>query len=78
MQKTVGVNHLGRRIGQDHQAARLTDAECELIRQLHEEGLSYKKLADKFGIGKSTVRDIVTFRRRGQFPVEWRTVTISD
>ena len=78
MQKTVGVNHLGRWIGQDHQNARLTDAECELIRRLHEDGLSYKKLADKFGIGKSTVRDIVTFRRRGQFAVEGRTVRVPD
>ena len=57
MKKVVGVNERGLRVGEDHQHARLTDAECELIRQLHEQGMSYKKLADKFGVGKSTIAD---------------------
>lgn len=74
MSRVVGVNERGLRVGEDHQHARLTDAECELIRQLHEQGVSYKKLADKFEVGKSTIADIVKFRRRGQFPVDWRTV----
>jgi IS30 family transposase len=72
--RTVGVNERGIRVGEDHQHARLTDAECELIRQLHEDGMSYKKLADKFGVGKSTIADIVKFRRRAQFAVGWRVV----
>lgn len=75
MSRLVGVNERGLRVGEDHQHARLTDAECELIRQLHEQGVSYKKLADKFEVGKSTIADIVKFRRRGQFPTGWRTVS---
>lgn len=78
MKKVVGVNERGLRVGEDHQHARLTDAECELIRQLHEQGMSYKKLADKFEVGKSTIADIVKMRRRGQYPVGWRTVLVAE
>lgn len=78
MTKTVGVNERGLRVGEDHQHARLTDAECELIRQMHEEGWSYKKLADKFEVGKSTIADICKYRRRGQFAVNWRVVRVAD
>lgn len=78
MKRTVGVNERGLRVGEDHQHARLTDAECELIRQMHEQGMSYKRLADKFEVGKSTIADIVKMRRRGQFAVTWRVVRVAD
>jgi predicted DNA-binding protein (UPF0251 family) len=78
MKRTIGVNERGLRVGQDHPHATLTDGECELIRQLHEEGMSYKKLADKFGVGKSTVADIVKCRRRAQYPTGWRVVRVPD
>jgi hypothetical protein len=78
MKRTVGVNDRGLRVGEDHQHARLTDAECELIRQMHEQGMSYKKLADKFEVGKTTVADIVKMRRRSQYPVSWRVVRVAD
>lgn len=74
--RIVQVNERGLRIGEDHQHARLTDAECEMIRRLHEEGLSYKRLAEKFEVGKSTIADIVKFRRRGQHPSDWRKVPV--
>lgn len=77
MSRVVGVNERGLRVGEDHQHARLTDAECELIRQMHEGGMSYKKLADKFEVGKSTIADIVKMRRRGQFAVNWRVVRVA-
>lgn len=67
----VGVNDRGIRVGEDHQHARLTDAEVELIRSLHEEGMSYGTLAEKFGIGKTTVADICKYRRRAQIAVRW-------
>jgi len=74
--RIVGVNERGLRIGEDHHHARLTNAECELIRRLHEQGCSYKFLAQKFEVGKSTIGDIVKFRRRGQFAVGWREVVL--
>lgn len=55
----------GRRFGENHQNAILSDAEVELIRQLREDcKMSYQKLADKFEAGKSTIFDICKYRRR--------------
>jgi hypothetical protein len=76
--RVVGVNDRGLRVGEDHQHAKLTDAECELIRELHATGWSYKKLSGKFEVGKSTIADICKFRRRGQYPVDWREVMLPD
>lgn len=42
----------------------LTDHEVELMRQLHEEGYGYRRLAKIFEIHRMTVRDIVTYRHR--------------
>lgn len=70
--RMVGVNERGLRVGQDHQRAKLTDRDVELIRELHEGGMSYGKIAVKFEVGKSTVQDICTFRRRASAAVRWR------
>lgn len=78
MRKQIGINERGLRIGEDHQNAKLTDAEVELIRELHGEGLSYKTLAMKFDVSKSLIRYIVQYKRRGQVPASWRTVHIPD
>lgn len=72
MKKMIGVNERGLRVGQDHQRAKLSDAAVELIRRLHEEGMSYRVIAIKFDIAKSTVQDICTYRRRAQRAVKWR------
>lgn len=54
-----------RKTGEQHHRAVLTDGEVELIRKLHEGGgWSYATLAEKFEVAKSTVQDIITFRRR--------------
>lgn len=71
--RIVGVNERGLRVGQDHQRAKLTDAAVEMIRRLHEDGFSYRVIAIKFDIAKSTVQDICTYRRRAQTAVKWRT-----
>lgn len=44
----VVVNEQGRRIGESHPRARLTEHEIALIRELAEEGVSYKQIAKKF------------------------------
>jgi predicted DNA-binding protein (UPF0251 family) len=72
--RIIQINERGLRIGDDHHNAKLTDAEVEFIRVMHEGGLSYKKLADKFEVGKSTIADIVKFRRRGQMASGWRVI----
>lgn len=76
--RTVAVNERGYRVGQDHQAAVLTDAEVDLIRELREvHGWTYAALAGKFEVGKSTIQDICTYRRRGQLPTGWKEVRVS-
>lgn len=55
----------GRRIGQDHPNAILTDGEVELVRRLREvDGLTYAALAAKFEISKSSVAKICQYQRR--------------
>lgn len=76
MKKLVAVNANGLRIGQDHQHAVLTDEECERIRELHREGLSYKTLAMKFEVSKSTIAMICRYARRGELPARWKTVHV--
>ena len=68
----IGVNEHGYRVGQDHQNAKLSDREADLIRQLHKQGMGYQRLADKFGVCKSTIASICKYQRRGQTPVRWK------
>ncbi len=75
MQRTVATNEAGLRIGEEHPNAKLTDAEVEIIRQLHEEdGLSYKSLAEKFEISKGAVAKICRYERRAQYPADFKTI----
>lgn len=73
-QKFVGCNDAGRRVGQSHHNAVLTDHEVELLLQLHEQGWGAKRIAKVMDVGRSTVRDIVSGRRRAQTPVMWRPI----
>lgn len=61
------------RIGEAHANAKLTDAQVEAIRAAYEAGgTSYKLLATAYGVGKSTIRDIVVFRRRASTVGGWK------
>jgi len=79
--RLVGVSETGRRVGEDHPRATLTDSEVELIRQLAEGDqdnppMSHREIAKKFEISRGTVGDIVSFRRRAAYPVGWRRVRV--
>ena len=79
--KLVFVNDKGKRIGQDHHRAKLTDPDIELVFELRAAGLSYQVIADKFddipgGIGKSTIRDILSGARRAQIPAATKRVLV--
>lgn len=76
--RTVGVNDIGRRVGDSHHNAKLTDTDVELLRALRGEGWGYRKLAAKFEVSKRLVRDIIHDRRRGQVATAWRKVRVSD
>lgn len=75
MRKRIAVNETGRRIGEDHQHAKLTNDQVDRIRDLHEDhGLSYTQLASMFCVSKSSVADICQYRRRAQTPFGWKTL----
>lgn len=74
MRKVVAINDRGLRIGEDHQRAKLTNFEVELIRQMHRQGLSYRTLAEKFEVSKRTIAAICRFERRSEVPTNWKTV----
>lgn len=63
-------NHLGYRVGECHQRAKLSDEKVRQMRETYqtwkEEGKhkGYEALAKVFGCGVSTARDIVTYRTR--------------
>lgn len=65
------INYCGRRIGEGHHRAKLSDADVEQVLALREEGLGYTAIARKLdhvpgGVAKSTVRDICTGQTRAQ------------
>lgn len=79
--KLVLVNENGKRIGEDHHRAKLTNADIELVFYLREAGLSYKAIAEKFddipgGISREAVRDILKGRRRAQVPAATKRVLV--
>lgn len=76
MKKMIAVNECGYRIGEDHHNAKLTNHEIDLLLELREDGWSYRRLADKFEIGKSTVRDICKGICRSQTLAEVRVKSL--
>lgn len=70
----VAINAEGRVVGEDHPRAKLTDADVELIRELHEEyeGYGYRKLAKMFDVSRWYIRDLCTYKRRNGIVVGHR------
>lgn len=62
----VRINERGRRIGQSHHRAVLTDREVDLLLDDRDAGMSLAALARKWRMSKSGVKGIVDGRRRGQ------------
>jgi hypothetical protein len=76
--RTIAVNAKGRRVGDSHHNARITDEDVDALMGLRDEGWGYRTLAAKFEISKRHVRDIVSGRRRNQVPTAWRKVFVKD
>lgn len=75
--RLVKINERGARIGESHQAAKVSDADVDLIRAMHEEdGLSYRDLAQAFGLSKSCIAHICQYRKRAQTPVGIKEVCV--
>lgn len=69
----VEINDLGRRCGETHHNATLSDHDVELIRTLRlEHRMPLRILAEKFEVSISTICDICKFRRRNQIVTTMR------
>ncbi|MDP2883251.1 MAG: hypothetical protein Q8N89_16930 [Azonexus sp.] len=72
--RTVAINDAGLRIGEDHQNAKYTNGEIEMVLSLRDEGKSYGEIGRLVEMPKSTVRDIIKGRRRCQYPADFKTI----
>jgi len=73
----VAVNERGRRIGESHHNASISDELVDRMRDRHEEdGLGYRKIAREFGVALTTVRKICTYERRAQTAERWKTIKV--
>lgn len=76
--KIISVNEAGLRIGEDHPNSKLTNHEVDMIRFLHEEGMSYSTLSEKFEVSKWTIIGICLYRRRAHAPARFKRIHVSD
>lgn len=74
MPRTIAVNERGLRIGEDHQNAKYTNHEVEMVLDLRDEKLSYREISVRMDMPKSTVRDICKGNRRCQTADRWKEV----
>lgn len=72
----VQIGEYGRRVGESHGRAKLTDHEIDLIRKLKEEGMSAAMIAEKMEINKRYVYKVVNFERRACAVAEYKQVAV--
>lgn len=72
----VAINERGMRVGEDHQRAKFTNHEIDLIRDLHDDGMPISEIARKFEVSKSYVHDVVHCIVRAQTPVKFKEVEV--
>lgn len=71
--EAIGLSDTGRRVGESHPKAILTDNDVEMIRALHEEhGLTCLEIAEKFETSKHTIKEICMYRTRNRQAVKWK------
>lgn len=66
MKVRILLNDAGRRVGESHPRAKLTDAEIELVHALAGDGMSLAEIGRKMGMSREGVWKVVHGYRRGQ------------
>jgi Mor family transcriptional regulator len=77
MKLQIATNENGRSIGEDHHRAKLTNGDVDMLLALRDEGWSYGRLARKFEVSKSQVRNIVKGYKRCQCTAGHKVVHLS-
>jgi ribosome-binding protein aMBF1 (putative translation factor) len=79
MKKYVAINEKGRRVGENHHRANLSDEQVDRIRDLHEDhDLSYQQLAKMYNVSKQTIASICQYARRAQTPFGFKTLEVDS
>lgn len=61
------MNENGRYIGESHPKAKLSNADVDRMREMHEDAnVSERCIARRFGVSRRTVRDILSYKNRAQ------------
>ncbi len=68
----IAIGEYGKRVGETHGRAKLSDHEIDLVRQLKEEGMSASVIAEKMEITKRYVYKLVNFERRASVVTQYR------
>lgn len=68
----IQISDQGKRCGESHGRAKLTDHEVDLIFELREGGMSAKEIAVKFDISKRYVYKLLNHERRNAIVVKVR------
>lgn len=76
--RRIALNEDGRRIGEGHHRATISDAVVALCRTLHDQGWGYRRIAKHLGLRRDTVRRLCTCERRNQFARKWKSAGYSD
>mgnify|MGYP001558211220 CR=1 FL=1 len=72
--RLVALNEKGRRIGEDHPCAVLTNHEVDIVFILHEEGWGCRRIARKLEVSRALIRKILKGELRGQFPARFKLI----
>ena len=69
MEKSVTLNEDGRRIGESHPRAKLSDNDVDDIRDMFDRGVSTHQIAARFQLHERYVRKLCDFKARNQVMV---------
>lgn len=72
----IAVNERGIRIGEDHQNARYSNAEIEMVLTLRDEGKTYGEIVKIMEMPKSTVACICRGGRRCQIAAAFKRIFV--
>jgi Mor family transcriptional regulator len=74
--KLVAVNDQGRRVGETHPAAKLTDHDVDLMFALRAEGMAVIEIARKFEVSRWHASKVLHYRRRNQTVARWQRAVV--